>query len=136
MICMPADITIEKKAAKDVTKLLEKHENAAVSRYLRKFLDDWRHQKVCIAVYGSKTCIIVALPVYHNNPLVCFIFFSFFRRQRPRKVAIDQYATWDKFCVYRDKFVHIAYAVRVSVQLKYTVLGAATDCKRRSLQER
>lgn len=74
---MPADITIEKKAAKDVTKLLEKHENAAVSRYLRKFLDDWRHQKVCIAVYGSKTCLIVALPVYQNNPLVCFIFFFF-----------------------------------------------------------
>lgn len=54
MTCMPSDITIEKKAAKDVTKLLEKHENAAVSRYLKKFLDDWRHQKVCIAVYGDK----------------------------------------------------------------------------------
>jgi len=54
MVCLPSDITIEKKAAKEVTKLLEKHENAAVSRYLRKFLDDWRHQKVCIGVYGDK----------------------------------------------------------------------------------
>ena len=36
---MPSDITIEKKAARDVTKLLEKHENLEVSRYLKKFLE-------------------------------------------------------------------------------------------------
>ena len=44
--CLPSDLTIEKKAAKEVTKLLEKHENAAVSRYLKKYLEDWRQQKV------------------------------------------------------------------------------------------
>ena len=52
--CLPSDLTIEKKAAKEVTKLLEKHENAAVARFLKKYLEDWRQQKVCIAIYGDK----------------------------------------------------------------------------------
>ena len=49
--CLPSDLTIEKKAAKEVTKLLEKHENAAVSRYLKKYLEDWRQQKVGNVVF-------------------------------------------------------------------------------------
>lgn len=52
--CQPGDLIIEKHAAKEVTKMLEKHETAAVSRYIKKFLDDWRAQKVSIAVYGDK----------------------------------------------------------------------------------
>ena len=52
--CLPGDLIIEKHAAKEVTKMLEKHETAAVSRYIKKFLDDWRSQKISIAVYGDK----------------------------------------------------------------------------------
>jgi len=52
--CMPSDLTIEKQAAKEVTKLLEKHENAAVARFLKRYLENWRQQKVCIAIYGDK----------------------------------------------------------------------------------